>query len=140
MSPAGPQHRELSLDVREVGGEEQEPQKQHVVEGHARRRDLVPRERWRLANDPEQAGSGGQANGPGDRQRADALVELDDEHADPRGEQEHPDVEERPDLEADGDEAAPGDTVEEGGLPGREDVLRSQPGDGGDDVGVHSIT
>jgi len=63
---------------------------------------------------------------------------LGDEDPDSRGEQEDPRVEERPDLEANGHDPAPGDAVEEGGLPGREDVARPQAGDGADHVGVHA--
>jgi hypothetical protein len=139
MRPPVPQHRELRLDIREVGGEEQEPQEKDVVERRVRRRDLAPRERPGGASHPREAERDGHADRARDGPRTDRLVVLHQERADARRQQEDGDVEERPDLEADGDELAPGHAVEVGGLLDREDVLGAQPGDGGDDVRVHGV-
>src|SRR3989304_1690380 len=109
-------------------GEEEEAQEEDVVEGDVRGLDLAPRERRRLANHPDKAGAGGQADSTGDGPRPDLPVVLRDEEPDAGCQEEDPDVEERPDLEADGDELPSGHAVEEGGLPAGKDVFRSQAG------------
>ena len=136
MRPPWPQHRELRLDVPEIGGKEQEPQQEDVVEGHVGRLDGSPRKRRRLARHPDETGRRGEAERTGDGQRSDLLLVLHHEDPDPRRQQEDSGVEEDPDLEPDGDEVPTGDAVEEGGLRAGEDVVRSQPGDRSDDVRV----
>jgi hypothetical protein len=46
VCPAGSEHCEGGLDVRQVRSEQQEAQEENVVEGDARRPDIAPRERW----------------------------------------------------------------------------------------------
>src|SRR3970040_180324 len=137
VRPVDPEHRELHLDVRVVRGEEEQAQEEDVVEGDIRGLDLAPRERRRLANHPDKAGAGGQADSTGDGPRPDLPVVLRDEEPDAGRQEEDPDVEERPDLEADGDELPSGHAVEEGVLPAGEGGIRSQAGDRAHDVGIH---
>lgn len=108
-----------------------------LVEGDIRGLDLAPRERRRLANHPDKAGAGGQADSTGDGPRPDLPMVLRDEEPDAGRQEEDLDVEEGPDLEADGDELPSGHAVEEGDLPAGEDVFRPQAGDRAHDIGVH---
>src|SRR5262245_25221749 len=111
MRPARSEQREVGLDVRKIRREHQEAQQENVVERDARRTDLAPRKRRRLARDPDQASGRRGADGGSYGPRPDLPMELRDDETNARGEEEDADVEEDSNLEPHRDELSAGHAI-----------------------------
>jgi hypothetical protein len=98
----------LRLDITEVGGEEENSEKENVVERDAGLRRPFPAERCCTPHDVPEADGRRETDARRDDGGADPVVVLLHEEADARGDEENAGVQERPELEPNRDELPPG--------------------------------